>query len=116
LVFYATSEGGNLVNFYKHNNVTMHYVKKVSDMKCEPGKICLWALNCEEVRKNLNIPGKIIYDNCPNWISYINFNDWVDRSGLFRVYQINESKMYLNRPPLKNNNLIGVVNKIMVFG
>ncbi len=92
-IFYSTSEGGNLLNFYKRSNMTIRYVKNVNDMQCNTSQIknqvCLFAIQCKELPlvEKLTVKSNLVYDNCPNWITYINFNDWISRTGLFRIYE-----------------------------
>jgi phosphatidylinositol glycan class B len=91
--FYVTTDGGNIVDFYKRDNLTLHYLKDVkefSQIKCQPGSVCLLALTCNELNTYKPLNGQIVYDNCPNWVSYINFNDWISRTGLFRIYLVNQ--------------------------
>ena len=88
--FYTTSTGGNIVDFYKRDNLQVHYlkdIKEISTIKCPTGSECLVAFTCGELKQyQTTQKGEIIYDNCPNWVDYINVNDWVSRSGLFRIY------------------------------
>jgi phosphatidylinositol glycan class B len=90
--FYAITEGGNELNFYKRKNVELFYIKDIKQVQCNKNKVCLLALTCQQAQANPNINGKIIYNSCPSWLLKLNFNGWLDRAAVYNIYQINNTE------------------------
>ncbi|MFN8769999.1 MAG: hypothetical protein ACK5Z5_08415 [Neisseriaceae bacterium] len=88
--FYAITQGGNLLNFYKRKNVELVYINNINQANCDKNKVCLLALTCQQVKANPQLNGKMIYRNCYDWLFKLNFNDWLDRAAVYNIYQINE--------------------------
>jgi hypothetical protein len=86
--FYHITEGGHILEFYKRPSLAMVKIARPDDARCRPHESCLIALTCREVRATGFRAPRIIYSNCPTWLSRVNVNGWQERSALYNVYDI----------------------------
>ena len=92
VTFYRITEGGNLLNFYKQPNTSIKNIKNISEVACAvKNGVCLLALTCYEDIKYKPLPKykyKLVYSNCPSWIFSVDFNNWLERTALYKVYEL----------------------------
>ncbi len=86
--FYYITEGGNILDFYKRMDLTLQQIQTPNEAVCQAGKTCLVALTCQQIREYNYNKGQIVYSNCPSWIFKLDFNNWLERTALYNVYDI----------------------------
>lgn len=82
------TEGGNVLDFYKHLNLRPTYIPNPNQLDCKPTENCILALTCQETVKYKWHTGKLLYSDCPSWIFKLDFNNWLERTALYNVYEI----------------------------
>lgn len=86
--FNYLTEGGNVLDFYKHVNLTPVPLKSPINPSCGVGENCLIALTCQETVKYGAPKGKLIFSDCPPWIFKLDFNNWLERTALYNIYEL----------------------------
>lgn len=82
------TEGGNVLDFYKHLNLRPSSIDNPDKLDCKPNENCILALTCQETVKYKWHTGKLIYSDCPSWIFKLDFNNWLERTALYNIYEI----------------------------
>lgn len=92
--FNYITEGGNVLDFYKHTNLRLIPIQEPRQIDCHDNENCIVALTCQETVKYGAPTGKLIFSDCPSWIFKLNFNGWLDRTALYNIYELHniESK------------------------
>lgn len=92
--FNYLTEGGNVLDFYKHTNLRLIPIQEPHQLDCHNNENCIVALTCQETVKYGAPAGKLIFSDCPSWIFKLNFNGWLDRTALYNIYEMHsiESK------------------------
>ncbi len=86
--FNYITEGGNVLDFYKHLNLRPVAIENPKDIDCKAGENCVIALTCQETIKYGAPEGKLIFSDCPSWIFKLDFNNWLERTALYNIYEI----------------------------
>ncbi len=86
--FYYITEGGNVLDFYKHLNLNLQAITKPEEVHCKNTENCLLALTCQENKKYGAPSGKLIFSDCPAWIFKLDFNGWLERTALYNIYEL----------------------------
>jgi GPI mannosyltransferase 3 len=88
-VYYFLTYGGSDVDFYKSKNIESKKIEKISDIQCPKNKKCLLGLTCmQALENNIPFPKKVIYSQCPQWLSKINYGNWIGRTAIYNVYEL----------------------------
>lgn len=86
--FNYITEGGNILDFYKHTNLRPVSIENPQQLNCAESENCIIALTCQETVKYGAPHGKLIFSDCPSWIFKLNFNGWLDRTALYNIYEL----------------------------
>lgn len=87
-MFYHITHSGNMLTFYTQPNLQTAQIKSPSEAICKPNENCILALTCQETLKYGEPKGKLIFSDCPSWLFKLNFNDWISRTPLYRIYEL----------------------------
>ncbi|MDD3267245.1 MAG: hypothetical protein PHC75_08735 [Burkholderiales bacterium] len=87
-VFYHITQNGNMLTFYTQPNLRTSKIASPSEAVCAPNENCVLALTCQETLKYGEPNGKLIFSDCPSWLFKLNFNDWISRTPLYRIYEL----------------------------
>jgi phosphatidylinositol glycan class B len=87
-IFYYITEGGNILDFYKHLNLDLRAINTPRQAQCSPTKNCLIALTCQETIKYGPQTGRLVFSDCPSWIFKLDFNGWLERTALYNIYEL----------------------------
>jgi phosphatidylinositol glycan class B len=86
--FNYITDGGNILDFYKHLNLRPVKMDNPQHIDCKASENCIIALTCPETIKYGVPDGKLIFSDCHEWLYKFNFNDWLDRTALYNIYEI----------------------------
>ncbi|MEN9947062.1 MAG: hypothetical protein RLZZ293_1448 [Pseudomonadota bacterium] len=86
--FNYITEGGNILDFYKHLNLRPVPIQEPKQLDCKDNENCVIALTCQETLKYGAPKGKLIFSDCPTWIFKLDFNGWLERTALYNIYEI----------------------------
>lgn len=86
--FNYITEGGNVLDFYKHLNLRPVPLSDPRQLDCRAQENCLLALTCQETLKYSAPSGRLIFSDCPKWIFKLDFNGWLERTALYNIYAI----------------------------
>ena len=86
--FNFITEGGNILDFYKHLNLRPVAITSPQQLDCKDNENCLIALTCQETVKYGAPQGKLIFSDCPHWIFKLDFNGWLERTALYNIYEL----------------------------
>ncbi len=86
--FNYITEGGNILDFYKHPNLRPVPIDNPTKVDCKANENCLIALTCQETVKYGAPDGKRIFSDCPSWIFKLDFNGWLERTALYNIYEL----------------------------
>lgn len=86
--FNYITDGGNILDFYKHLNLRPVKIDSPQQIDCKESENCIIALTCPETIKYGVPNGKLIFSDCHQWLYKFNFNDWLDRTALYNIYEI----------------------------
>jgi len=82
-------ESNNDIYFYRRKNLNLIPIKSFVDIpKNSENKLAL----VEYGKQSNIIPNhcSIIYSSYPEWVKYFNFNNWIERSGGWKLYEVND--------------------------
>ena len=86
--FNYLTEGGNILDFYKHPNLRPVPIDNPAKVDCKSNENCLIALTCQETVKYGAPNDKLIFSDCPKWIFKLDFNGWLERTALYNIYEL----------------------------
>lgn len=86
--FNYITEGGNILDFYKHLNLRPVPIQSPAQLDCKESENCIIALTCQETVKYGVPHGKRIFSDCPSWIFKLDFNGWLERTALYNIYEL----------------------------
>jgi len=87
--FYTVKRTGNLVDFYRRENVNIVRIESYNTIDCATGKTCFVGYTCGQYQElESTIHGKLSYDGCYPWLYKINIGNWMERTSLYKVYDI----------------------------
>lgn len=76
------------MNFYKRPSLEIRRIKSFDEITFnDSGKCLLVTLKKEEI-ENSSFNAKLVYSTLPEWITYFNFNNWVERTRIWHVYEL----------------------------
>jgi phosphatidylinositol glycan class B len=79
------------VHFYKRNSLKIAPLDSLNQLNNKVNsKTTLVVTNQSNLLPQLQNWGKQIYSSFPEWIRQFNFNNWMDRTNIWYVYQINQ--------------------------
>jgi hypothetical protein len=86
--FYALQPYGHILDFYKRPDLQVVIVDGPEQAKCAAGETCLLALTCGQIRKLGPQKGRVVFENCPDWIYQLDYGGWLEGTALFDVYEL----------------------------
>ena len=91
-VYYFLTYGGSDVDFYKNQNIESKRIESISEIRCHQDKKCLLGLTCSQAfENNFPYPAKIVYSQCPQWLYKVNFGNWMGRTAIYNVYELDDT-------------------------
>lgn len=95
--FNYLTEGGNILDFYKHLNLRPVPIQNPNQLDCKAKENCLLALTCQETKKFGAPNGKLVFSDCPPWIFKLDFNNWLERTALYNIYDLSSIEPKTNK-------------------
>lgn len=86
--FYHITGNGNMLTFYTRANLQTKQITSPQEAICKDGENCILALTCQESIKYGEPNGKLLFSDCPSWLFKLNFNDWISRTPLYKIYEL----------------------------
>lgn len=91
-VYYFLTYGGSDIDFYKNKNIESKKIENINEIKCDKDKKCLLGLTCMQAFDNkFPFPQKIVYSQCPDWLYKVNFGNWMGRTAIYNVYELDDT-------------------------
>ncbi len=95
--FYYITEGGNELDFYKRVNMQTIPITTLKQIQCSKNMNCLVALTCQQSEELLPKYSNPVYSLCPSWIKKLDFNNWLERTAIYNVYELNNIESINNK-------------------
>lgn len=92
--FNYLTEGGNILDFYKHLNLRPVPISSPTQVDCHATENCVIALTCQETLKYGAPRGNLIFSDCPSWIFKLDFNNWLERTALYNIYELRSVEVH----------------------
>ncbi len=78
------------IYYYKRPNLEIIQIDSVDKIKFNDNGKSLFVTKTPKDIENLNYNNKVIYSTFPEWVRHFNFNNWLERTKLWYVYEISE--------------------------
>ena len=75
--------------FYRRSNLEMREIRSIDEIHLDIGRLCLFVTRNPYSIREIEYKYKLVYSTLPEWIKKLNFNNWVERTKLWYVYEIN---------------------------
>jgi len=76
------------VYFYKRKSLSVIKVNTIDSLTFSPEYKQLFVTKKPELLSKSKMKYKLIYSTYPQWIRYFNYNNWIERSNLYYVYEL----------------------------
>ncbi len=80
------------VNFYKRENLIYKKINSLNEININSDVNSLLVLKSSEQPNNNKLQFSYVYSTFTNWISAFNFNNWLERTNNWRVYEVSQKK------------------------
>ena len=91
--------------FYRRSNLKMREIRSIEEIDLASDQRCLFVTrNPDSIRKTEHTY-TLIYSTLPEWIKEMNFNNWVERTKLWYVYEINTTDSVISSQHSPPQNL-----------
>lgn len=81
------------IHFYKRQKLTITELDSINTLDFFTTDVpTLVATNQSDLVSSLDKRGKQIYSSFPEWIKHFNFNNWMERTNIWYVFEINQSE------------------------
>jgi len=80
--------GTTSVNFYKRQNLEIIEISEYDEIFQYPAEIKLFVTTNKDKKTELDQTQKVVYSALPDWVRRFNFNNWVERTRFWKVYEI----------------------------
>jgi phosphatidylinositol glycan class B len=77
------------INFYKRKNLEIRQISSKDSIQDIPGRTELIVYSNYNEQAESKGKDKLIYSSFPEWIVRFNFNNWMSRSWVWHVYELN---------------------------
>ncbi|RYD74895.1 MAG: hypothetical protein EOP53_17445 [Sphingobacteriales bacterium] len=84
------------VRYYKRPGLYNQPIKSLSEIPVQPGRTQLLIVDDKQTISQCGCTHKLIYQNFPDWMEVINFNNWEARSNRIYVYEIQKIPSSVN--------------------
>jgi phosphatidylinositol glycan class B len=89
ILYYIGDNPYRTVDFYKRPDLELKEVKSAKEIHKKTGKKQLFLTSNKNSAKDIQSPLKIVYTSFPDWLLSFNFNNWLERSNYWIVYELN---------------------------
>ena len=76
------------MNFYKRPNLDVRRIMSISEVTFNDSGKCLFVTLKKYDAENSLYNAKLVYSTFPGWIKYFNFNNWMERTRIWHVYEL----------------------------
>lgn len=76
------------IQFYKRKNLEIKQIISSDSIRNIPGRTELIVLSGLNEHPEFEEHARLVYTSYPGWIVRLNFNDWLSRSAVWRVYEL----------------------------
>jgi len=80
--------GRTKINFYKRETLKIVKISDINELSLHSEKAKLIVTSDKELIIKLDQDQKLVYTALPEWIKKFNFNNWVERTRFWKVYEI----------------------------
>ena len=79
------------INFYKRKNLSFQQLESIDSLPKTYGIKPLLVFKDREAIEGVEAKSHLVYSSFPDWIRYLNFNGWLDRTDAWYVYELREN-------------------------
>jgi phosphatidylinositol glycan class B len=76
------------IHFYKRKNLEIKQISSIDEINSRTDKTNLIVFTNQNSPSGFDKNSKLVYSSFPSWIIKFNFNNWVDRTNIWNVYQL----------------------------
>jgi phosphatidylinositol glycan class B len=76
------------IYFYRRANLEVKEIKSVQEINITSNKKQLLVTDSRNISEDIKVRKKLIFFSLPGWLLKLNFNNWVERSGCWYVYEL----------------------------
>lgn len=76
------------IYFYKRKNLAVRVVQSAESIELYPERTNLVVVKNKDLLLNYGDRAKLVYASYPDWVYKFNFNNWIGRSKIWRLYEI----------------------------
>ncbi|MBN4065989.1 hypothetical protein JYT51_01495 [Candidatus Amoebophilus asiaticus] len=88
------------INYYKRKKMEIRQINTLDSISNLPDRTSLIVFRQQKMPLGFEKKNKLIYSTFPEWIMKFNFNNWVERTNVWYVYELeNESSKRHLKPP-----------------
>ena len=91
------------IMFYRRRNLEMREIDSINEIDWDSGQPCLFVTRDPGSIRDTGHKYKLIYSTLPEWVKMLDFNNWVRRTKLWYLYEINaaDSITSIDRSPIR---------------
>ena len=78
--------------FYRSSNLEMQEIRSIDEIGLNSDQVCLFVTRNPDSIRMTRHKYRLIYSTLPEWVKTLNFNNWVERSKLWYVYEMNAAE------------------------
>lgn len=83
--------------FYRRKNLGIREIHSIDEIDLASDQICLFVTRKPDSVSETAHQYKLIYSTLPEWVKRLNFNNWVERTKLWYVYEISATENFTSR-------------------
>ncbi len=76
------------IYFYKRKNLEFKQINSLDSIQSKPGMTNLLVLSNLDKAEELRVNNRLIYMSFPPWVQKFNVNNWLDRTSVWYVYEV----------------------------
>ena len=82
--------------FYRRSNLEMREIRSTNEIDLGSDRPCLFVTRNPDSIRETGYTYILIYSTLPEWIKKLNFNNWVERTKLWYVYEIHTAERMIS--------------------
>jgi len=86
----AFFNAGLPVHFFAQTNLQTKNVSSFKEIKSDKSKTILFSSQTKLLSSDSTRQFKLVYQTIPEWVYNFNFNNWLERSGVFYLYEMKQ--------------------------
>jgi len=76
------------VRFYRRGNLEVRTVRSPGEIRLQPDRAHLWVSSDRDALRDHGTGGNLVYASHPAWLLRLNVNNWVGRSKIWYLYEL----------------------------